>query len=99
MWPVYGLGGVFFEWIHTFHWYWAINAFAFFCLIYVIEFFVGYLLERLLGKCPWDYGRGRYTIMGLVRIDYAPFWLALALAFEFALPHLEKLIAAISTIF
>lgn len=51
-------------------------------LIYAAEFSTGWLLCRVLGKCPWDYGEERTSFHGLVRWDYAPAWYGAALAFE-----------------
>lgn len=51
-------------------------------LIFLIEFGAGWLLRKVIGRCPWDYGPARFGIMGLVRLDYLPFWLAVALGFD-----------------
>ena len=49
--------------------------------IMVGEFLSGSIL-RLLGVCPWDYSNAPNNIMGLVRLDYFPFWVLAGLFFE-----------------
>lgn len=50
-------------------------------LIYSAEFLTGKLLaSRQI--CPWDYGRSRWHINRVIRLDYAPFWFAAGLLFE-----------------
>lgn len=44
-----------------------------------------YASGRLLKKhelCPWDYSGAKTNIDGLIRLDYAPFWMAAGLLFE-----------------
>ncbi|XP_026546748.1 transmembrane protein 229B-like [Notechis scutatus] len=41
--------------------------------IYLWEFATGALL-RHFGACPWDYSHFTYNFMGLVTLEYAPFW-------------------------
>ena len=47
-----------------------------------VEYTSGRLLRRFVGSVPWDYGRARFGIDGLVRIDYLPLWAAFALGLE-----------------
>ena len=49
-------------------------------VIFVIEFTTGGIL-RLFQIEPWHY-TGEFSIMGLIRIDYAPAWFAVGLLFE-----------------
>lgn len=42
--------------------------------IFVIEYLSGFLLKKLTGKCPWEYSKGLH-VHGLIRLDYAPFWM------------------------
>ena len=47
------------------------------------------LLGRLLwkhGLCPWDYGKSRFHIYRIIRLDYAPWWFLAGLFFEKILP-------------
>ncbi len=49
--------------------------------IYVAEFISGFLLEMLTGSCPWEYKEGLH-IMGYIRLDYLPAWMAFAYLLE-----------------
>lgn len=52
-------------------------------LILSIEFITGILLKKLIGICPWDYtGSSPYQVMGVIRLDYIPYWFVLGLIFE-----------------
>lgn len=50
-------------------------------LIYTAEFFTGQLLKHR-ALCPWDYGRSRWNVGRVIRLDYAPCWFAAGLLFE-----------------
>jgi len=52
-------------------------------LIFSAEYATGYLLERSIGRCPWDYGNGSFSIYGLIRLDYAPVWFAVGIFYEY----------------
>ncbi len=61
-------------------------------LTYMSLIFSGeYISGRLLSKhsmCPWDYGRSKWHIRRVVRLDYAPVWFGAGLLFErILLPH------------
>ena len=81
--PIYGAAGLTLEELHrrlakrsrlT-------RAIASLGVIYATEYASGAALRRVLGDCPWQYRNGVH-LHGLVRLDYAPFWLAAALGFE-----------------
>ncbi|WIV10847.1 hypothetical protein [Proteiniborus sp. MB09-C3] len=60
-------------------------------LIYTIEFLSGFLLEQLIGSCPWDYKSSTtYTLRGYIRFDYFPAWFIVGLIFEKAHDFLDK---------
>lgn len=42
-------------------------------LIYIVEFSSGYILQKTLGACPWQYTSG-HQVMGLIQLDFFPFW-------------------------
>lgn len=52
------------------------------CILFVVEYAAGALIRRMTGRCPWDYGDARWSIDGLIRLDYAPFWAGACWAFE-----------------
>ena len=81
--PIYGAAGLTLESVHrklagrsrlT-------RALASLGVIYATEYASGAALRRVLGDCPWQYRSG-VNLHGLVRLDYAPFWLGAALGFE-----------------
>jgi uncharacterized membrane protein len=51
-------------------------------IIFSIEYTTGSLLRLTLGVCPWDYNPSRFSINGLIRLDYAPVWFTAGLLFE-----------------
>ena len=50
--------------------------------IFAVEFLMGWLLQTVTGVCPWDYSGKRLSVMGFIRLDYAPLWAILGLFFE-----------------
>lgn len=50
-------------------------------LIFAAEYVSGMLLKKR-GMCPWDYGKSKYNINGVVRLDYAPAWFVTGLLYE-----------------
>jgi hypothetical protein len=84
--PIYGAGGLVLEplsfRLHRRRWPWPLRALAYVPVIYGLEYSSGWLLRRLLGRCPWDYGVGRWRFSGLVRADYMPLWYLVACLFE-----------------
>lgn len=53
-------------------------------MIFLVEFLSGLLLTRLQ-VCPWDYSGCRFNIASVIRLDYAPYWFATGLLFEYLL--------------
>lgn len=49
--------------------------------IFTCEYISGTLLKRH-NLCPWDYSDAKSNINGVIRLDYAPFWMAAGLIFE-----------------
>lgn len=52
-----------------------------FC-IFAAEYATGWAIKRTVGVCPWDYSGNKYSVKGLIRLDYAPVWFAAGLIFE-----------------
>jgi uncharacterized membrane protein len=57
-------------------------------IIFSAEFISGRLLRRR-NLCPWDYGKSRYHIGRVIRLDYAPCWFGAGLLFERLLCHTQ----------
>ncbi len=49
--------------------------------ILTVEYVSGMLLKHF-SCCPWDYGKAKYNVHGVIRLDYAPFWAGAGLIFE-----------------
>lgn len=60
----------------------ALRAAIYLALLYACEYASGWLLRKATGACPWDYGNARWGVHGLIRLDYAPAWIAALLLFE-----------------
>lgn len=49
--------------------------------IFLGEFISGSILKKYK-MCPWDYSKSRANIKGVIRLDYAPYWMAAGLIYE-----------------
>lgn len=54
--------------------------------ILLAEYSVGSFLKKKK-MCPWDYSGSRWSINGVIRLDYAPGWFLLGLIYEKLLLH------------
>lgn len=50
-------------------------------LIFSTEYLAGKLLSRHK-LCPWDYGKSKWNVGRVIRLDYAPYWFGAGLLFE-----------------
>lgn len=84
MFPIYGLiyPALSWLWPRVGAWPLAARGALYLLLLYVVEYASGWLLRATVGRCPWDYGSARWAVSGLIRLDYAPAWLAACLLFE-----------------
>jgi uncharacterized membrane protein len=82
--PVYGLAQPLFEPLHDRlrRRRVVLRAAAYGVGILGVEYASGRVLRRLVGRAPWDYGRARFAVDGLVRLDYLPLWAAYGLGLE-----------------
>ena len=60
------------------------RGFCYGILIMSGEYISGSILNAF-DVCPWDYKNAKYSINGLVRMDYLPFWMVAGLFFEWIL--------------
>lgn len=83
--PIYGGGALLFNFLHGLSPFlpW-LNAVLLVPLIFCIEFSTGYLYEKIFGRKLWDYGNAKWGVMGHIRLDFAGYWLAAALFFEYS---------------
>lgn len=59
----------------------SIRAVCYSIFIFLGEYISGSILKKYQ-ICPWDYSKARANIKGVIRLDYAPFWMAAGLIFE-----------------
>lgn len=64
----------------------SIRAVCYSIFIFLGEYISGSILKKYQ-ICPWDYSKARANIKGVIRLDYAPFWMAAGLIFEKLLMH------------
>jgi hypothetical protein len=67
--------------------------------ITVMEFIVGWLLEKITGRCPWDYSYHKLSIKGYTRYDFIVIWFVVGLTVEHFAPALIKLTPHILEVF
>jgi uncharacterized membrane protein len=82
MFPIYGMAVLLVP-LHRYLTDWPVicRAAVYAVVIMCGEFLTGSLLTAL-GVCPWDYSDATYSVLGVVRLDYFPFWAAAGLVFE-----------------
>jgi len=49
--------------------------------IFMVEYITGICLKKVK-ICPWDYSGCRFSVQGVIRLDFAPAWFAAGLIFE-----------------
>ncbi len=76
--PIYSLGGLTLDISNNLELVLLYKLIFFTCEIFVIEYVSGFLLRRYTGICPWDYGNTKFSIHGLIRLDYFIFWFCLS---------------------
>ncbi len=93
--PIYGLAYPLFVWLWPMISGWNIVArgILYLVLLFAVEYLSGWLLRKLIGKCPWEeqYKGKKWSINNLVRLDYAPGWFVVALLFERLYLFIDKI--------
>lgn len=59
-------------------------------LVYAWEFAFGGLLSYF-NACPWNYTEFGYDVLGLITLEYAPFWLLAGAYFEYIMSVMATL--------
>jgi uncharacterized membrane protein len=82
--PIYGLIAPLYEPLHDFlrPWHWFMRGIIYVLGFWLVEYATGWLLRRLIGKCPWDYSHLRGNLHGLIAWEYAPVWFVFGLGLE-----------------
>jgi len=84
MFPIYGMGIVFEPIINIIIVLpLIVRGVTYMLCIFLAEYYSGSALRRF-AVCPWDYSGSSFNIQGLVRLDYAPLWFVVGLAYEWA---------------
>jgi len=84
MFPIYGLA-VFMEPLQDkmIEIPWYIRGILYAGAIFGVEYLTGWMLDMVLGSCPWDYSYSTpYHLHGYIRLDYAPVWFVVGLLLE-----------------
>ena len=90
----YGLGTLLVEALHEFlvalKFPLIIRLVIYVLLLYLWEFTAGLLLLQFKA-CPWDYSQFDYNFMGLITLEYFPFWLIAASYFELIYLYMKQI--------
>ncbi len=82
MFPIYGMAAFLKPVCHLIRNFPAgIRAICYSIFIFLGEFISGSILKKYQ-ICPWDYSKAKANINGVIRLDYAPFWMIAGLIFE-----------------
>lgn len=84
MFPIYGLIAPLYEPVHNSirDVPWPARAIIWAVGFTLVEWATGWLIARLVGRCPWDYSERRWAINPYIRWDYLPVWAIVGLALE-----------------
>lgn len=99
--PVYATAFVLYVSLHeaAVPWPWLARIAMTTAYFYVLEAAYGLAFRLVLGKCPWDYSASRLSFLGVIRWDFAPFWIVLAVLLDLAWSRILELTHAIAKIF
>jgi uncharacterized membrane protein len=84
MFPIYGSIAFLFPPVYQliFAWNIVFRMLIYAIAIFSVEFLSGFVLEKVLGRCPWQY-ESKLSLGGYIRLDYLPYWMAFGLITEF----------------
>lgn len=82
MFPIYGMASAIGElYPKIAKWPKIVRALLYGICIMCVEYASGSLLKKF-DLCPWCYDGCKYSINGLVRLDYLPFWMMAGMLYE-----------------
>jgi len=82
MFPIYGLASVIGDiYPKIAKWPKLVRAFLYGISIMIVEYISGSLLTKL-DVCPWNYEGCRYSVNGLIRLDFLPLWMMAGMFYE-----------------
>lgn len=82
MFPIYGMAAFIrplYHWVKNFPT--IMRSIIYTILIFSGEYLTGSILKKHQ-MCPWDYSKAKANIKGVIRLDYAPYWMITGLIFE-----------------
>jgi uncharacterized membrane protein len=91
--PLYYFGSIYmFEPIYRRwrHQYLLIRLFMYAVGILGIEYVAGWILQRVVGACPWEYKNRRFSVHGYIDLAYAPLWAIMCWAGEFVSRYMDQ---------
>lgn len=90
MFPIYGMAaGIDIIYPKIKHWSTVNRGLLYGIAIMSAEYVTGSILSSI-DACPWNYENAKYSIKGLVRPDYLPFWMIAGLMYEKLLLEINK---------
>ncbi len=96
---VYGLTALLLEVVsEAISWPFYLKAFIYVPIIFGAEGLSAWIIKRIIGRVPWDYGVSHWTPAGFVNFKYAPYWFLLALAFDPITAFLTRLLHAVTLV-
>lgn len=91
--PLFGVLAVLYEPLHgglrSLPWFMRGATYA--MGFWLVEYSAGWLLRKLLGRCPWDYSAWRGNLHGLVTWEFGAVWFAAGLLLEPVHDALDRL--------
>ena len=82
MFPIYGLASAIGDvYPRIAKWPRLARAFLYGVCFFIVEFISGKALTRM-GVCPWSYDGCRYSVDGVIRLDYFPLWMIAGMFYE-----------------
>ena len=64
--------------------HWLVRGCIYAFCIFTAEYASGFFLQKK-ELCPWNYGKARWNIGRVIRLDYAPCWIITGLLMEHAI--------------
>lgn len=82
MFPIYGMAaGINLIYPKIKHWPTPARGLLYGCGILTCEYISGSILTKM-GVCPWNYNGCKYSVKGLIRMDFLPLWMVAGLLYE-----------------
>lgn len=80
-------------------WPWWLRGTVYVLMLWVVEFTMGALIQKISGRDPWDYSMSKFQFKGHIRWDFFPLWFAFMLTAEWMSGKFVALTPAIKEVF